>query len=127
MAELPVDSRTAKDARNDALDLSDHLTATTIDLLRLIDFKASLNAVGSIGGKEFAKAMKGAPKPMERPTIRPEDKPKEKKRFVSGRELKEMMGQVHTQTVIAHTTLCVESKINLGGQQLNCSCPPMIK
>lgn len=87
LINLPEDSRIHKHFRNDAFDSDQHLLATIVDLLKSTAYWSSVNAAAQVG-KDFQKAVKGAPKPMERPTILPEEK---KKQFTPIREARAKM------------------------------------
>lgn len=121
-ALLPVDSRTIKDIRNEVLSIDQNLTLSVLELLSSVSYQTSIVASGTVDKKSYKEAMKNAPKRIERPTLR--EKPKEKKKFLSGRELMGMKVGERTKTVIAHTEMCVKSRINEGGGKLQCNCPP---
>lgn len=125
--QLPYESRFMKAVTKteDQFTLDQHLLANLQDALDQIRFETSVSAMAA-AGKEYQKVAKKRPKPMERPgTKKPE---KKKPRFITGRELKERMGQRiatgPTGKSIHHTPECIKSKVNENrGERLNCSCP----
>lgn len=116
---LPEGSRVAKKLRNDPLNTQDHLLMTLVDGINFLNFQNYYIAAGAIG-KDYKKILAKAPKSMKRPTYDKEEA-KPKKVFVSGRDLKQMMGG--TKLVIEHTRSCISSRINEGGGELRCDCP----
>lgn len=115
---LPVESWTAKYLSDSLFDYQDEMQAILIDLLRENVFTTHI-AAASLAGKDYRKVAPKAPKPFERPTLKP--KPKAPKKFVKPSELKRMLAT--KRVTIHHTPSCIQSKINEGGQKLNCSCP----
>lgn len=116
MLSLPADSRFMKRQRNDPLDLSQHSEATIIEALNLLNFQAYYIAAAGVG-KEWKKIFKKAPKPGSRPKYIEEEKPKSQ--FMTGRELKAMMG-ITKQTDLAHKAGCPAKDTD----GVLCSCPP---
>ncbi len=90
--ELPVESRFMKYLSDDLFSPQDHMAANTNDALQNISFQLGILASGTVGGKEYRKAMQDAPKPMERPTV-VEKAEKPKPKFVTGRELAELLSK----------------------------------
>ena len=87
--QLPDSSRTMRRLRNDAFDQKEHLLADLVDLLSFNSFMSNVSA-SAAAGKEAAKIFKKIPDPMKRPKFVEPEKPKRK--FITGRELKERFG-----------------------------------
>lgn len=118
--ELPDESRLSRWFKNDPLVTRDHLLLNVVEALNFLNYQNYYVASGAVGGKEYKKIIKGAPKPIERPHYA--EPPKEKKKFVSGSELKKMLQGERlemTKYVVSHSDACVKSQRSLDP---NCGC-----
>lgn len=120
---LPPDSRLAKRSRNDPIDTGNQLLMTIIDNLNFLNYQ-TYYLTGATVGKGWKKIISKAPKPLNRPKYIEDEKVEEKPRFLSGRELREMMGRTAQKHVVAHTAICVQAGTSVNdGVTLRCSCP----
>jgi len=114
--QLPVESRTVRSVIEDPLDQDQHLLVDIIDQLNMLMYIESISASAQLQKGQFQKAMKDAPKPVDRGGKKPE---KKKPQFVSTRELIEKMSK--KSGYIAHTDSCMKSKIY--AETGKCHCP----
>lgn len=82
MTALPQESRTNRWLTDDPWTENEHLLLEAMNTLRGIEYWVSCNIAMKV--KDFKKAIKNAPDPVEHPTMRPKVKPK--RTFVSGKE-----------------------------------------
>lgn len=120
--QLPTESRTVKHIIDDPWGTDQHLLANIADAMNQVWFFSRVSAASQMKKEDARKVFAQAPKLMERPSVKPKEKPKPV--FLSGRQLKEILGQAQQTKVIAHTAACIASKVNQPGE-LNCSCPPI--
>jgi hypothetical protein len=120
--QLPEESRLVKYITDDPWNTNQHLLANVADAMNQVWFYSRVSAASQMKSSDAKKVFQSAPKLMERPSMKP--KPKPKPQFLSGRQLKEALGQAQQKRVIAHAAACIASKVNKQGE-LNCSCPPI--
>lgn len=120
LLNLPDESRLLKRIRNDPMTSQEHLMMSVVDALDLLNYQTYYVAASNIG-KDYRKAWGKAPKPGERPTYEKPKEEKPKKVFTDIGEVKRLLG--NKTRVIAHSPICIASKINEGGGEVRCSCP----
>ena len=116
--QLPEYSRTMIAERHGRLTQDQHIALDTNDLLNTLVYVSSIAASAALAKGEFKKAMKNAPKPIDRGEE--ELKKKEKPRFLTARELMGQIGNMKPK-VIEHTESCKNSRIY--AETGDCHCP----
>jgi hypothetical protein len=126
MDGLPLESNIMSHLSEHEFTIDQHLSANIYDALCQLYFQSSISAAVA-AGEQYSTLRSQAPKPMPRPGQKPKDavvKEKEKIAFTPTKKLQAIFGQ--TNVSIAHSKSCIESRINEGGQKLQCFCPPKI-
>jgi len=115
---LPPDAASVKWLNNTPLDYKDEIQFIMLDMLAQNIYQTKI-AAAALAGKDYRKVADKGPKPIERPKLRQPEKPPPK--FVSAKELRAILNK--RKVTIHHTPECIASRVNEGGQKLNCACP----